>query len=112
MITHLVWHIYQLRSDLQLLFPDPLAENRWAFVEWFMQSAQQDHRLDYDIFMKPMAEALATAHQERLASCQLALQEREAELSAIYGSRTWQIARKMQQAYQRLKQPFIKLIKP
>lgn len=82
-ITNLALSIYDMRADLQTVFPDPTGTHRLAFADWFVRSAAQDHRLDYDIFVKPVADSIAHMYEARLTTFQNQLNDREADLAAL-----------------------------
>ncbi len=116
-ITNLGLGIYNLRVDLQKAFPDPLRVNRWAYAEWFVHSTEQDHQLDYDIFIKLVADSLTQARQAQvtvlrheLTTTQAALQAREQDLNVIYNSRTWRVAKRIQRVYHLFKKLVVKPI--
>ena len=66
LITWLAFHLHQLRPDLQHTFPNIFDHDRWAFAEWFAGSAGSDHQLDYDWFVKPVADSLEQARRDQL----------------------------------------------
>ncbi len=110
LLTNLALSLYNLRVDLQRAFPDVLGSQQLVYAEWFINNAGRDHQLDYDSFIKPVAENMAKMWQTEVAFLHGELEAQEAELrvvrhqlAAIHGSRAWKIAHRFQKVYQRIR---------
>jgi hypothetical protein len=55
-LTRLAWGIYQLRPDLQALWPDVLGSHRGLFAHWFVRTGAREYQLE-GFFVRPVAEA-------------------------------------------------------
>jgi hypothetical protein len=89
-VTNLAYHVYRMRPDLQVVFPDVFGRDRSAYVTWFLRHTQGEYDFD-EAFLRPMratSRARKAGRPARDASASPPLWKPEAQHDSQQAGRT------------------------